>query len=80
MSSINKKKILLKEIEGLPLSKLDEFIDIIHNFKEGLKKKKRTKGRVKEVFGICKENEDWDEILKVIYEERERNYRKEFTF
>ena len=80
MSSINKKKILLKEIEGLPLSKLDEFIDIIHNFKEGLKKKKKTKGRIEEVFGICKENKDWDEILKVIYEEREKNYRKEFTF
>ncbi len=58
---------------------LDEFIDIIHNFKEGVKKLKKPKGGVLETFGICKENTEWDEIVETIYEEREKNYRKEFT-
>ena len=75
MSFTNKKQILLREIEGLPLSKLDEFIDIIHNFKEGIKKTKKPKGGILEIFGICKENTEWDEIAKTIYEEREKNYR-----
>ena len=78
MIDTDKKKILIKEIEDLPLSKMDEFIDIIHNFKKGIKKERRVKRQIEDVFGICKNDLEWDNILEIIYDEREKNYGREY--